>query len=60
MPFIHVRLIGNLSEQQKADIAKQFTETLENVAKKPKEYTQVVFEEISAENWALAGKLFSE
>jgi 4-oxalocrotonate tautomerase len=60
MPFIHVRLIGTLSEQQKANIAKQFTETLETVAKKPKQYTQVVFEEIPSENWALAGKLFSE
>jgi len=60
MPFIHVRLIGTLSEQQKAEIAKQFTETLEQVAKKPKQYTQIVFEEIPSENWALAGKLFSE
>jgi len=60
MPFVHVRLIGTLSEQQKAEIAKQFTETLEQVAKKPKQYTQVVFEEIHSENWALAGKLFSQ
>ncbi len=60
MPFVHVQLIGNLTEQQKAEIAKQFTETLQNVAKKPKQYTQVVFEEIACENWALGGKLFSQ
>lgn len=33
MPFVHVRLIGTLSEQQKAEIAKQFTDTLEQVAR---------------------------
>jgi 4-oxalocrotonate tautomerase len=60
MPFVHVQLIGNLTEQQKAEIAKQFTETLQNVAKKPKQYTQVVFEELPSENWALGGKLFSQ
>lgn len=60
MPLIRVSLIGELSKQQKADIAKQFTETLENIANKPKQYKQVIFEEISSENWSLAGKLFSQ
>lgn len=60
MPYVNVRLVGSLSEKQKADIAKQFTKTLQDVAGKPAEYVYVVFDEVERENWAMAGKLFSE
>ncbi|MFO8077030.1 MAG: 4-oxalocrotonate tautomerase family protein [Thermoplasmatota archaeon] len=60
MPYVNVRLVGSLSEKQKADIAKQFTQTLQDVAGKPAEYVYVVFDEVERENWAMAGKLFSE
>lgn len=60
MPYVNVRLVGTLSEEQKADIAKQFTKTLQDVAGKPPEYVYVVFDEVDRENWAMAGKLFSD
>lgn len=60
MPVINVKLVGTLSEKQKAEIAEQFTTTLENVAGKPPKYVYVVFEEVERENWAMSGKLFSE
>lgn len=60
MPYVNVRLVGSLSEEQKADIAKQFTQTLQEVAGKPPEYVYVVFDEVDRENWAMAGKLFSD
>lgn len=59
MPFVDVKIVGKLTEEQKATIAKQFTQILEEVAGKPSEYTYVVFDEIDCENWAMAGKLFS-
>lgn len=60
MPFVNVKLIGKLSEEQKAEIAEQFTKTLQDVAGKPSKYVYVVFDEVERENWAMAGTLFSE
>ncbi len=59
MPYVNVRMVGTLSEDQKAEIAEQFTKTLQDVAGKPPEYVYVVFDEVDRENWAMAGKLFS-
>ncbi len=58
MPYVNLKLIGKLTKKQKEDIAAQFSDTLEKVANKPKEYTYIVIEETSAENWACGGKLF--
>jgi 4-oxalocrotonate tautomerase len=60
MPIVHVKLVGTLNEKQKAEIAKQFTKTLEDVAGKPPQYVYVVFDEVERENWAMGGTLFSE
>jgi 4-oxalocrotonate tautomerase len=58
MPYVNLKLIGKLTKKQKAQIAAQFSETLEKVANKPKEYTYIVIEEVEAENWACGGKLY--
>lgn len=60
MPFVNVKLVGKLTEKQKAEIADQFTKTLEDVAGKPAQYVYVVFDEVKRENWAMAGTLFSQ
>lgn len=60
MPVVNVKLVGSLSEEQKAEISKRFTQTLEEVAGKPPQYVYVVFDEVKRENWAMAGKLFSQ
>ncbi len=59
MPFINLKLIGKLSKEQKAKIAKEFSDTLLKVANKPKEHTYLVIEEINGENWAQGDKLFA-
>ena len=46
-----------LSDDQKTKIVEEFTQTLEKVASKPKEYTYVSIEEFDASNWGAAGKL---
>ena len=60
MPFVNVKLVGKLSEKQKAEIASKFTKTLEDVAGKSAKYVYVVFDEVERENWAMAGTLFSQ
>jgi 4-oxalocrotonate tautomerase len=58
MPYINLRLVGKLSKEQKEKIAKEFSDTLLRVAKKPKEYTYLVIDEIPGENWAQGDKFF--
>ncbi|MFH0827650.1 MAG: 4-oxalocrotonate tautomerase family protein [Candidatus Omnitrophota bacterium] len=58
MPFINLKLIGKLTKEQKEQIAKEFSDTLFRVAKKPKEYTYLVIDEVEAQNWAQGDKLF--
>ena len=59
MPLINLKLIGKLSKEQKARIAKEFSDTLLRVANKPKEHTYLVIEEINGENWAQGDKFFT-
>ncbi|MBI2095430.1 MAG: tautomerase family protein [Candidatus Omnitrophica bacterium] len=52
MPYISLRVAGRLSRRQKVAIAREFAETLEKVAGKPKDSTYLVFDEVERENWA--------
>lgn len=60
MPYVNIKLAGEITREQKAQIAKEITETLERVAHKPKSYTYITFEEVSFEDWAIGGKLLDE
>ena len=60
MPYVNVKLAGEITREQKAQIAKEITDTLERVAKKPKSYTYITFEEVAYEDWAIGGKLLDE
>ncbi len=60
MPYVNVKLAGNITKAQKKEIAKEITETLERVANKPKSYTYITFEEIAYEDWAIGGQLLDE
>lgn len=57
MPYVSLRVAGKLTRQQKETIAKEFAETLERVAGKPKAATYLVFDEVERENWAVGEKL---
>lgn len=57
MPYISLRVAGKLSRAQKEAIAKEFAETLERIAQKPKDATYLVFDEVERENWAKGEKL---
>jgi 4-oxalocrotonate tautomerase len=58
MPYINLKLIGKLTKEQKAEIARDFSETLLRVAGKKKESTYLVIDEVAAENWAQGEKFF--
>jgi len=57
MPYISVRLVGKLTVDQKETIAREFSETLLKVAGKPKDKTNIVFDEVDALNWAEGDRL---
>ncbi len=58
MPYINLKLVGKLSKEQKARIAKEFSHTLLEVAGKPKESLYLVIDEVAGENWAKGEKFF--
>jgi len=57
MPYINLKLVGNLTREQKESIVKDFSETLLRVAGKPKSSTYIVIDEVNGENWAQGDKL---
>jgi 4-oxalocrotonate tautomerase len=57
MPYINLKLVGKLTREQKEQIAKEFTDTLLKVAKKPKDSTYLVIDEVEAQNWAKGEEL---
>lgn len=59
MPYVNLKIAGKLSKEQKQQITRQFTNVLEEVTGKPKNYTYIVIEEIEHENWAIGGKLLA-
>ena len=58
MPYINLRLVGKLSKEQKERIAQEFSDTLLEVAGKPKESMYLVIDEVNGENWAQGEKFF--
>lgn len=52
MPYINVKVAGELNADQKRTIAKEFSATMEKVAGKPPASCYIVFEEVPRTNWA--------
>jgi 4-oxalocrotonate tautomerase len=57
MPFVSIRITreGNTAEQ-KAQVIREVTETLERVLHKPPQRTHIVIEEVDTDNWGFAGQ----
>ena len=60
MPVVTIKIAGSLTRDQKQNVAKEITATLEKHAGKPASYTYIAFEELPEENWAIAGQLLDE
>ncbi|TBR42837.1 4-oxalocrotonate tautomerase family protein [Marinomonas agarivorans] len=57
MPYINVQITKGATREQKAQIVKDMTESLQRVLGKKPEYTHIVIQEIEEENWGYAGML---
>ncbi len=60
MPYVNVKVAGNLTKEQKQKIVEGITKVLEEVANKPPEATYIVIEEVDRDNWGKGGKLLSD
>jgi 4-oxalocrotonate tautomerase len=57
MPYVNVQITKGTTKAQKAELVRDFTESLERVLGKKPEHTHVVIQEIEEQNWGYAGML---
>ena len=57
MPYINLQITKGATRDQKAQVVKEFTETLVKVLGKKPEHTHIVIQEIDDENWGYSGIL---
>ena len=57
MPYINLQITKGATREQKAQIVKEFTETLVKVLGKSPQNTHIVIQEIEREDWGHAGAL---
>lgn len=57
MPYINIKITDDgVTAQQKADLIKGVTDLLQKVLNKNPETTVVVIDEVSTDNWGIAGQ----
>lgn len=61
MPYVNVRITRNgVTAEQKAQIVKEITQTLQRVLGKRPEHTHIIIDEVEPENWGFAGMLTTQ
>ncbi|CAM5571813.1 hypothetical protein ATER59S_04906 [Aquamicrobium terrae] len=55
MPFVNIRILKGHSQQRKNEIARRVTDAVSEVAELPREAIWVVFEDVAAADWYVAG-----
>ena len=56
MHFVNVRITRDgVTREQKAQVIREITETLQRVLNKNPELTHIVIEEVDTDNWGFAG-----
>lgn len=60
MPNVKVELWKGVTKEQKAQIAKEITDTIARVANKRPANIVIRFEDFETENWAIGGELASD
>lgn len=61
MPYVNLQITKDgVTDEQKARIVAEFTDTLVRVLGKRPEHTHIVIQEIEPENWGFSGLLTSE
>ncbi|WP_440053310.1 tautomerase family protein [Pseudoalteromonas sp. T1lg65] len=57
MPVVNVQITKGATREQKAELVKDITNSLQRVLGKQPEYTHVVIQEIEEADWGYAGLL---
>ena len=57
MPYVNVQFTKGATRDQKAELVKDITQSLNRVLNKKPEYTHIVIQEIDEENWGYSGLL---
>jgi 4-oxalocrotonate tautomerase family enzyme len=60
MPYINLQITRGATREQKAQLVKEFTESLVRVLGKKPEHTHIVIQEIDEQDWGYAGMLTDE
>ncbi len=60
MPYINLQIVKGATRAQKAEIVRDFTQTLVRVLGKNPAHTHIVIQEIERENWGHVGALVSD
>ena len=56
MPFINIKMTPGATNEKKAELIKAVTKLMVDLLGKNPETTHVVIEEVSADNWGVAGE----
>ena len=57
MPFIRISMYAGRPHKLKAELARKVTDATSETLGIPKDYVQVVFDEIPKHDWAVGGEL---
>jgi 4-oxalocrotonate tautomerase len=61
MPYVNVKITRTgVTREQKAQIVREMTDTLQRVLGKDPEHTHIVIDEVDLDNWGFAGQLTSD
>jgi|MTBAKSStandDraft_2_1061841.scaffolds.fasta_scaffold00507_31 4-oxalocrotonate tautomerase len=60
MPVVRVEMWKGATKEMKASLAREITEVVSRIAKKPPEYINVLFTDYEKEDWAIGGELASD
>ena len=60
MPYVNLQITKGATREQKAQLVKEFTETLVRVLGKNPQNTHIVIQEIDREDWGHAGALVAD
>lgn len=60
MPYINLQITQGASREQKAQLVKEFTDSLVRILGKKPEQTHIVIQEIDPQDWGFRGLLSDE
>jgi 4-oxalocrotonate tautomerase len=55
MPFVNIRILEGHSQERKNEIARRVVDAVSEVAELPRQAIWVVFEDVAATDWYVAG-----